>query len=244
MRFLTVLRQTVALLSRMYLVVTVTFVACVLIPMVLSWTPTIVMSESMTPNIKPGDVLVAQPIAQDQIKPTIRKGQVLLARDPAHPETLVTHRVHALFDQTGNFITTKGDANKDPDSTPMPLKNILGYERIHVPMIGLPIQAMRAGNYAPLALFLFVTILAQIMVSSESKRQRFLDDDPWDDGEPKRGRRRARGRNQDLRTSAALLTAAIVTAVMMIGGSQAALSAVTSNDSNTFTTSSAPVVIP
>lgn len=243
MRFLTVLRQTIALLSRMYLVVTVTFVACVLIPMILSWTPTIVMSESMTPNIKPGDVLVAQPIAQDQIKPTIRKDQVILARDPAHPETLVTHRIHALFDQTGNYVTTKGDANKDADSTPMPLKNILGYERIHVPMIGLPIQAMRVGNYIPLGIFLFVTILAQIMVSSESKRQRFLDDDAWDDG-PKRGRRRARVKNQDSYISAALLTTAIVTAAMMIGISQAALSAETSNGLNTFSTPSAPIVVP
>lgn len=251
MRFLTVLRQTVALLSRMYLVVTVTFVACVLIPMVLSWTPTIVMSGSMTPNIQPGDVLVAQPIAQDQIKPTLRKGQVLLAQDPAHPETLVTHRVHKLFDQTGNYITTKGDANEDADSTPMPLKNILGYERIHVPLIGFPIQAMRAGNYAPLTIFLLVTILAQIMVFSEAKRQKEMLNDPWDDdfdpNDPtrhKRGRRRASGRNQDLRTSASLLTAAVVAAVMMIGGAQANLSAVTSNDSNTFTTSSAPAVVP
>jgi signal peptidase I len=228
----------------MYLVVTVTFVACALLPMILSWTPTIVMSGSMLPNIQPGAVLVAQPIAQDQIKPTLRKGQVLLSRDPSHPETLITHRVHELFDNAGRNVTTKGDANKDPDSTPMPIENILGYERIHVPLIGLPIQAMRLGNYAPLAIFLFVTMLAQIMVMSESKRQRYLEDDPWDDG-PKRGRRRVNGTIQDWQISAALITAAIVAALLMlIGGAQASQSAVTSNDSNTFSTPSAPEVIP
>lgn len=199
------------------------------------------------PDIQPGAVLVAQPIAQDQIKPTLRKGQVILSRDPAHPETLITHRVHELFDNAGRNVTTKGDANKDPDSTPMPIENILGYERIHVPLIGLPIQAMRVGNYAPLAIFLFVTILAQIMVMSESARQRNVENDPWDndDSGPKRGRRRANGTIQDWQISAALITAAIVAGVLMlIGGAQASQSAVTSNDSNTFSTPSAPEVIP
>lgn len=246
MQFLTVLRQTFALLSRMYLVIVLTFAACALFPMIFSWTPTIVMSGSMEPKIKPGDVLVAQPIKQDQLKSTLLKGQVLLARDPANPGTLITHRVYALFDRNDN-LTTKGDANKGPDSAPMPLKNILGYERIHVPMIGLPIQSIRTGNYIPLIIFLFVTILAQIMVLAENKRQRFIENDPWDDDNtgPKRGRRRAHGRSQNLRTSSALLCAAIAASLLMLmGGAQASLSASTTNGPNTFSTPSSPVIVP
>ena len=224
-----------------------TFTACALLPMLFSWTPTIVMSGSMEPLVEPGDVLVAEPIAQDKLKSSLRKQQVILAQDPAHPGTLLTHRVYALFDQNDN-LTTKGDANKNPDSTPMPMKNILGYERIHVPMIGYPIQSMRVGNYFPLVIFLFVTILAQIMVMSESKRQRFLDDDPWDDGQPKRGRRRSNARSQNLRTSSALLCTAIAASLLMLmGGAQAAQSAFSTNGPNTFTTAAvppAPEVIP
>lgn len=243
MQLLTVLRQSVALLSRMYLVIILTFAACAVLPMILSWTPTIVMSESMTPKIQPGDILVAEPVKQDQLKSTLRKEQVILAQDPSNPGELITHRVYTLFDRHDN-LTTKGDANSEPDSAPMPLKNILGYERIQVPMIGLPIQAMRTGNYIPLAIFLFVTILAQIMVLSESKRQRFLEDDPWDDG-PKRGRRRASGTIADWQISAALITAAVIAALLMlIGGAQASLSASTTSGPNTFSTPSSPVIVP
>lgn len=240
---MTILRQTVALLSRMYLVIILTFLACALVPVLFSWTPTIVMSGSMAPNIQPGDILVAQPIAQDKLKSTLRKGQVLLTKDPANDGALLTHRVEKLYDKNDN-LTTKGDANRLPDSTPMPLQNILGYERIQVPMIGLPIQSLRVGNYTPIIIFLFTTILAQILVLSESKRQRNLEDDPWDDNAvPRlpRGRRRANVVNQDWKTSATLLFAATITSLLMlVGGSQASLSASTTNGPNTFTVSSQP----
>lgn len=244
MRFLTVLRQTVALLSRMYLVMTLTFVACAAIPAMFGWIPTIVMTGSMEPQVRPGDVLVAQPIDQDKLKSTLRKGQVLLANDPTKPGTLITHRVHELYDRYDN-LTTKGDANSKPDIARMPLKNIVGYERIQIPMLGLPIQQMRNGNIIPLVVFILVTIFAQIMVTSESRRQRFIENDPWDDdpSKPRRGRRRFNGKNQNLRTSSSLLCAAVITSLLvLVGGSNAALSGQTSNTDNSFTTATSEVL--
>jgi signal peptidase I len=228
----------------MYLIILLTFIACAVVPTTFNWKPTIVMSASMTPVIQPGAVLVAQPMDQDELRKSLRKDFVLLANDPVNKDTLITHRVHALFDETGKNITTKGDANKDPDSALMPLKNIIGIERIQVPLIGLPIQSMRLGNYGPLAIFLLLTVIAQLSVMTEAKRQKALLNDPWDDDfDPnsetryRRGRRRATVQSQSVKTSGALLVTVVFASLLMLfGGSQAGLVASTSNGPNTFST--------
>jgi signal peptidase I len=75
------------------------------------WRFETVLTGSMRPGIQPGDVEVLVP------EPTsaIRVGQIV-AFHPPHAAFTVTHRVIAVNDHHGVWITTKGDANdvRDP----------------------------------------------------------------------------------------------------------------------------------
>jgi signal peptidase I len=121
----------------------------------------------MKPGINVGDVLVAQPLTQEQVLSTdfVKQGSVPLAYDPAKPEQLVTHRVVEKL--SSNAFITKGDANASKDSTPIPAENIIGLERILVPYVGIPIQAARSGDFLPTVIFGLITFIAQIIIMKD-----------------------------------------------------------------------------
>lgn len=167
MRWTTIVEHVIALLSRMYLGMVVSLVAWATLPILIGWTPTVVMSGSMHPNVMVGDVLVAQKLSPEQ-KKDIFVGQVLLATDPSQPDKLVTHRVVNAI--KGEGFITKGDANLKSDSAMVPVSYVQGLERLRIPLIGLPIQSMRTGNQLPLILFVSLTMFAQLYVSFHSKK--------------------------------------------------------------------------
>lgn len=179
-----------ALLSRMCLGVVFGLVTWAILPLALGWTPTVVMSGSMLPNIQIGDILVAQNLTSEQ-KKAITTGQVLLATNPTHPDNLVTHRVINVIKDAG-FIT-KGDANAKADTTVVPLENVHGIERLRIPMIGIPIQTYRSGNPIPLFLFTSFLILAQLIVMLDNKKTKKTKPGSLlsHQAKPKTGRRKA-----------------------------------------------------
>jgi signal peptidase len=132
----------------------VMLVAALMIPSMLVWTvvPTLfgwhselVLTGSMVPKIRPGDVVVAQPRAADQVEP----GQVVLVVNPARPGTLLLHRI-VRRDPDGSLVT-RGDANPSPDSTPVMAAQVRGLGRLKVPYIGLPVIWARDGRVPPRA---------------------------------------------------------------------------------------------
>lgn len=157
------------LASRVYLGVLLGLVAWAVLPLLMSWQATVVMSGSMEPGISAGDVLIAQPLTQEQVLSTdfLTQGSVPLAYDPVKPEQLVTHRIVEKL--PSNEFVTKGDSNESNDSTPLPAKNIVGLERILVPYIGIPVQAMRSGDPLPAVVFALITFAAQIIVMRDRK---------------------------------------------------------------------------
>jgi signal peptidase I len=100
----------------------------------------------MQPSIEVGDVVVARPIAAS----TELLGRVITAKNPAKPTSLLTHRI--VEDKHDGTYVTKGDANRDPDSTPMPRENIKGRGLLLVPWIGLPAHWASVGDIAPLVI--------------------------------------------------------------------------------------------
>jgi signal peptidase I len=98
----------------------------VLIPtLAMGWRPMVVTSDSMTPSIRTGDIVLVDPDA------TVRVGEVI-AFDSAG--TTVVHRVANIEDEV---ITTHGDANERDDSTPVSPSDIGGVGRMLVPYVGL-----------------------------------------------------------------------------------------------------------
>lgn len=214
MRFGRVLKTSIALLSHFYLVIVMTFAATAMIPMAFHWEPTIVMSGSMEPGVMTGDVIAAMPVPQDKIKETIQVGQVLLAKNAEKPGTLITHRViQVLPDGTGYL--TKGDANRSQDDIALLPENIKGVERIRVPYIGIPFQALKTGNPVPAVIFLLAVIFAQISVSGEKARLRKLEDDERCVADPSITREKLRAQHKKVMR---IKTVAGLTAVAILAG--------------------------
>ncbi|MGH3265711.1 MAG: signal peptidase I, partial [Trebonia sp.] len=98
----------------MVLTVVIGLAAWTFMPRALGWQSRVVMTGSMRPRIDPGDVIVAAPVAPDDV----HAGQVVLVRDPAQPDRALVHRVVQV--RPDGQLITQGDANRDADSTPVP----------------------------------------------------------------------------------------------------------------------------
>jgi signal peptidase len=127
-------------------------------PAAFGWRPTVVVSGSMSPTIRIGDVVVTSPLhAWDAA--SLHLGSVVLAADPGHPGAALMHRV--VDRNPDGTLVTKGDANASRDSTPMPPDNLRGVARFRVPLIGIPVVRLRDGDPLPMiALTVMVIVLA------------------------------------------------------------------------------------
>jgi signal peptidase I len=126
------------------------------LPVLFGCTVTVVVSGSMVPTLRPGDVVVVSPVRAGDVG-KLTPGKVILAADPAHPGQLLTHRLVG-FTSDGNLIT-KGDANEVRDGRPVPPSGVRGVARLRVPLIGTPKVWIRDRKFAPM-LALGVLVMA------------------------------------------------------------------------------------
>jgi signal peptidase I len=86
----------------------VTLAAVVTLPAAVGYTSLTVLSGSMTPVLRTGDVVVAKKIAPTAARP----GDVVTFRDPDDASKLITHRIVTMrvLDGHSRFVT-RGDAN-------------------------------------------------------------------------------------------------------------------------------------
>lgn len=105
-----------------------TMLAWVFVPtLILGWSPLVVVSGSMEPLIKAGDVVLIEEVGH-----LVEPGTVVAFDDG---NGLVVHRVVDVG--SDGVYTTQGDANRQPDSTPIDQERIAGQGRLLVPYIGL-----------------------------------------------------------------------------------------------------------
>ncbi len=119
----------------------------------LGWTSVVITSGSMSPLISAGDVVLASPHNGQGLGP----GAVVVFSDPARPG-LLTHRIESV-NSDGSYVTS-GDANRQPDSTPLRSEQVVGVGRLLVPLVGLPLVWYWAGAWGKLALWAAGTMLA------------------------------------------------------------------------------------
>lgn len=125
-----------------------------LVPKAISWIPGAIVSDSMAPGISRGNVVVSSPLSGTDV----RLGQIIAFRDPENSNDLVVHRV--VQENDDGTLTTKGDANQSPDSTPLPRDQVVGLGRLQVPWIGWPIIWIQDGQIWAVA----VTGVAAVLV--------------------------------------------------------------------------------
>jgi hypothetical protein len=102
------------------------------VPAFLGWHVTTVVSDSMAPAIRAGDVVAAMPSDADDVTP----GRVLLVEDPDHEDRLRLHRL--LRVEPDGSLRLRGDANAAADRTAVDPDAVLGIGVLRFPGVGLP----------------------------------------------------------------------------------------------------------
>lgn len=112
---------------------------------------TVVMSGSMAPGIRPGDVVLTAPVVPTDVVP----GAVVLFRDLRDPDRQLLHRIERTHDD--GSIVTRGDANTRPDPGRLTIDDLEGIGRILVPYAGRPGLWLRTGDAIALTAWLVIT---------------------------------------------------------------------------------------
>ncbi len=119
------------LLARVLLGALACLVLCSIAPLAVGDSTVVVESGSMSPTLAVGDLVVVQPTAEGRVSP----GEIVTVHNPAHPGRLLLHRVETVGPD--GTLTTKGDANLSPDSTPVPARAVVGRAVLRIPALGL-----------------------------------------------------------------------------------------------------------
>ncbi|MET0998255.1 MAG: signal peptidase I [Marmoricola sp.] len=131
--------------ARATLAMVLSLVVWSILPLLVGWTPQVILSGSMEPRIHSGDVIVTREVQTADLT----KGQVITTIDPDSPEKTRTHRM--LERDSAGKIVTKGDANRDADSTSVTDAAVLGLGVVRVPYVGRPAYWLAEHNYGALA---------------------------------------------------------------------------------------------
>jgi signal peptidase I len=159
----------VRLLGLGWLLVLATMLTAVPVSWAFGWQPAAVVTGSMAPAIRPGDIVLADPLAV----PRVRPGQIVLAHRPGLPGTLLTHRVVRIRDD--GTLVTRGDANPVEDASPLAPTDVVGVVRIVIPLVGRPLLVTRgpsAGDLTWTGLLLAAVLLVTLRPSRSRPRRR------------------------------------------------------------------------
>lgn len=157
------MRLALAVSARVVLCVVGGLLLCSIAPKLLGWQSDVVLTGSMEPMLRTGDVVAYQPVPASRIQP----GQIMLFHDPAQPGHLLAHRYVRLL-PTGDIVT-RGDANGHDDSTPVPQSAVIGVARLDIPRVGLPLVWWRDGDKQRIGFAAGGLLVALLLASSGPK---------------------------------------------------------------------------
>lgn len=124
-------------------------------PVLVGWTPRLVLSGSMEPGLSPGDVVLVAPVDEPR---ALRPGEVVLVSAPDLAAGSYLHRV--VRHEPGGALVTQGDANRDEDFPAVTPDRVLGRMRAVVPSIGAPLIWARDRDWVPLGQVALATVLS------------------------------------------------------------------------------------
>lgn len=124
-----------------------------------------VLSGSMEPAIRTGDVIVVRPVQSGQLA---KEGDVITFFAKEDGSMLITHRVVGLIkvnEQPVAYVT-KGDNNDSQDLTPVPVDRVVGLYQWRIPFFGYIADFMRK----PFGILLFVVLPGLLFIGGELKK--------------------------------------------------------------------------
>lgn len=134
-------RLVITVLARIVLFVVAGCMFWSALPTLWGWTTTTVMSDSMAPLVRTGDIVVAMPYSD----PATLIGRVILFDDPDRPGQLRLHRLVAPTPD--GMLITRGDANATADSSPVAVADVRGVAVMRTPALGMPYVWAREGRW-------------------------------------------------------------------------------------------------
>ncbi len=121
-------------------------------PVIFGWQPRVVLTGSMLPTVRPGDVVLVGPVPEAAAigAASLPPGRVVLVRDPTRPSGYYLHRI-VRYDTAGRMVT-QGDANAVEDHPAVDPERVEGQLRLLVPRVGTPMVWLREGRRLDVAL--------------------------------------------------------------------------------------------
>ena len=145
------------------------------VPSIGKTVPMIVLTDSMDPEIKGGDLILCEKVDATKIK----EGDIISFFDPAgNGSSVVTHRVTSVIEQDGKrYFRTKGDNNNTEDRLAVPSENLVGRYQIRIPGVGN--VAMFMSTTAGLIVCVIVPMV--LLVGYDVIRRRLYEKNKKDD---------------------------------------------------------------
>lgn len=136
-------------------------------PSILGYKLFSVLSESMSPTMDKGSLLIVKELdAQD-----IKVNDVITFRNGSS-QTLTTHRVKEILNSDKVSFITQGDANNVADAQPVDGNLIVGKVMFSTPYLGATLEFIRENiKFVLGALFLIVIITSMPSKSKNKKEQ-------------------------------------------------------------------------
>jgi len=191
-----------------------------MLPVAWGWQPVVVVSDSMAPAVRAGDIVVTSPPASSHL----REGVVVRFDHPTQDATLM-HRIVGVTAE--GALRTKGDANAVADSTPVEPSQVRGVARLVVPAIGYAV-AQAAHGHGLVAVVIALVFAAAIWASRWGLLAKY---EPWHEA-PSPTAGPSSGPSEF-----ALGRAAALAGVLVLGSAVATASVSTSTSAATFVTS-------
>lgn len=160
--------RMVSLAITLILILVVCAAALTIIGPFIGWRVNVVLSGSMEPALQTGSVILTRPIAPEQVK----AGDIILFSSGPGGSFYTTHRVIGISQSPDLQFTTKGDANKDKDPSPVSSAQLAGVLVLGIPYLGYILPLIKT----PLGIVMLIGLPALILIALEVNKR-------WIEGE-------------------------------------------------------------
>jgi signal peptidase I len=121
----------------------------------------IISSESMSPLIPKGSIVVTKPVKSFEI------GKIIVFRNPTDTNLFIMHRLVGFeYEGSVKYLITKGDKNVDNDPWLLDESNVSGEIVFSAPLLGSFIDILRK----PLGLILLILVPSGYVIFSEIEK--------------------------------------------------------------------------
>ena len=147
------------------------------VPSIGGYLPMIVLTDSMYPEIKSGDLIICHTAKAEEIK----EKDVISFFDPAGNGTsVVTHRVIEIVEEEGElFFRTRGDNNNTEDKNLVPAENLVGVYKTRIAGAGNVAMFMQSTT----GLIICVVLPIILLVAYDIIRRRIYEKNKQNDND-------------------------------------------------------------